>query len=149
MSTLRDFFFAAGVMVIAGLAVPFLKKKFVSEATPSCEQKAEGKDFARPLYGLFLAVLMCAPAASFMLATAMDVPDRDAAVFLLMGVGVLLSLPLTLLIARLIGDDQYGKYWLYLEARSKVGRHAIVVMWLCVALMTLAIGAVMLFDGGS
>ncbi|WP_153067316.1 hypothetical protein [Steroidobacter cummioxidans] len=143
MSALRDFIFAAVIMAIAGVVIPFLKKKASSVAPRSHENRATGKDIGRPLYGLFIAILVLTPAASFMLATDLDVYNRDAFVFLFMGIGVFLSLPLTLLVARLIGEDRYEKYWLYLEEGSKVGRRAILLMWVCVALMSIGTGAAM------
>lgn len=146
MSALRDFIISAAVAMTAGVAVPFFLRAF----RPKQELRTgspESSILSRLLYGLLVAILVFAPAVSFVIASELEVPDASAYVFILSGLIALLSFPMTLLTARSIGREQYLEYWLYLEKISKVDRRAILILWLCSSCFVAGIGALSLILG--
>jgi hypothetical protein len=75
---------------------------------------------------------------------------RNVGVGLYAGLGVcaFVSLPLTLLMARLFGASAYESYWRYLESKSSGTRTRTLVIWLVVSvtLLLMAFGAALSRD---
>jgi hypothetical protein len=99
-----------------------------------------GSILHRLLYWSVVAILVATPAASFILASELEIRPRAFGVFTFMALGIAVSLPLTLLVARLVGQPCYEDYCRSLEERSTMNRRAITTTWVILVVLVQAAG---------
>ena len=91
----------------------------------------------RVLYVAFVALLAGSPFISLVVA---NVVGDDLNYWRFIWVGPVVSLPLSLAIAKALGPDRYAGYWAYLQSFPNNSRRAIIASWAIVSGLTLAIG---------
>lgn len=91
----------------------------------------------RALYVAFVALLAGSPFLSLVLAS---VVGGDLNYWRFIWVGPVISLPLSLAIAKALGPDRYAGYWIYLQSFPNNPKWAIIASWAIVSGLTLAIG---------
>ena len=142
MDDVYRFLMIMAAVALFGAALRHLSAKGSSPTTER-RQLNEGI-FNTTLYFLFAAILVSTPAVSFILAVKWRIRPSALGIFTLLGVGVLTSLSVPLLVARLAGRNRLEGYWRYLEARSRVGRKAITGLWLGLVVALLSIAVIIL-----
>lgn len=147
MGILKDFLIGLALIGVASLVISFLGRIFDSKPLVSVESEEANADqlergpYSGILYFVFLAVLVGSPAFSFFLVDKMqlDEASANAATYIFIAIGVVISLPLTLMIARGLGERHYWAYWRYLEDSSRVSRRTIAMTWVGVIALTLGV----------
>ena len=90
----------------------------------------------RALYAAFVVLLAGSPFLSLALANAVN---GNPNVWRFIWVGPAISLPLSLLMAKALGQDRYVGYWTYLQSFPKNSKAAIIASWLFVSGLTVLI----------
>lgn len=121
--------FIAGI-VLLGLLIP---KSASSRATKSSWRNGLS-------YGVFVLLLAASPliGSLFAIAIGIEVSARVALSF--SWIGVVASLPISLLVARLFGADCYASFWSYLEAAGNTTKRRIVTIWIVISVSACVIG---------
>ena len=143
MDDLYRFLTTMAAVALFGAALRHVSAKRSAPTTEKRQPINQGI-FNTTLYFLFTAILVSTPAVSFILATKWRVRPSALGIVTLMGVGVLTSLSVPLLVARLAGRNRLEGYWRYLEARSSVGRKAITRLWLGLVVSLLSVAVIIL-----
>jgi hypothetical protein len=143
MNNLYRFLVIMAAVALFGAALRQVSAKRSAASTESRQVIDEGI-FNATLYFLFAVILVSTPAVSFILVAKWRVHPSALGIFTLMGIGVLTSLSVPLLVARLAGHNRLESYWRYLEARSRVGRKEITKLWLGLVVSLLTIAATIL-----
>ena len=99
----------------------------------------------RTLYAIFVGLLAFSPLLSLMLSDAFGRPIGGADWLTFMWVGIALSLPSTLVAARLAGTMRYSAYWDYLESFPGNSKRTIIAAWATGTVIMTAIGLAALF----
>jgi hypothetical protein len=145
MSTLKGFVFGFVAIVVLVFLFPVLGRR--SPTRDSSEHSKSGFHWSTVwLYYFSLVLIVASPILSFQIVSAMNLRPTDAYLFLFIGVGVVLSVGIPTLIARLGGAGQFEQYWTIISERSGVRRNVVLVVWTIAAGVTLAIGTVKLFS---
>lgn len=92
------------------------------------------------LYWVMATVIVISPVVAFIVASELNIRPLGAGVFSVIGLLVLLSMPITLMIARSWGPRRYESYWRHLEGRSRMNRKRIVVLWLAMCILAFSLG---------
>lgn len=92
----------------------------------------------RVLYFVFVMFLAFSPLLSLYLS---DLGGAKVSMWAFMWVGVGLSLPLSLLGARVFGEQSYYGYWAYLESFPGNSKKRILIAWACMTAIALVLGA--------
>ena len=118
----------SGVALLGALVRPLWSR--LSKTVPEQTVLRQAAVFNELLYWLFAAVILSTPAASFVLATSLQVHPRGSGILAFMACGVFLSLFAPLLIARLAGRASLEGFLQYLESRSRISRKTLTLFWL-------------------
>ena len=94
----------------------------------------------RALYVTCVALLGGSPVLSLALASAVG---GELNYWRFIWVGPVMSLPLSLAIAKALGPDTYAGYWTYLQSFPYNSKRTIIASWAAVSGLTLAIGLVL------
>ena len=90
----------------------------------------------RMLYAVFVVLLASSPALSAGISGLLDTP---VSLFKYIWVGVAFSLPVSLMLAKLVGPHSYVGYWSYLESFPGNSRPAVIAAWAIALAIAIAI----------
>lgn len=108
----------------------------------STEQAIGENGLNSMLYWVMATVIVASPVVAFVVAAELNIRPRGAGVFSVIGLLVLLSMPITLMVARSWGPRRYESYWQHLEGRSRMSRKRIKVLWLALCVLAFSLGVV-------
>lgn len=101
----------------------------------------------RILYVAFVALLALSPILSLIISDLVGLKSDELNFWPFLWVGPVLSLPLTLLVARAFGPEVYLRYWAYLESFPYNSKAVIMLSWAGIVGFTSVIGIVTIFMG--
>lgn len=91
----------------------------------------------RSLYALFVAMLALSPLLSLKLS---EMFSEKLSILGFLWAGLALSLPVTLVAAKFVGEKAYVDYWAYLESSSGSTQTKITMMWAAATAIAILIG---------
>lgn len=101
------------------------------------------------LYWTMATAIVISPVVGFIVASELKIRPLGTGVFSVVGLLVLLSLPVTLIVARSQGPRRYESYWQHLERRSRMNRTRIVILWFALCVLALGLGIVDFVSGSA
>ena len=112
---------------------------------PVSENRTKGSVSSWLCYAVFVILGASSPILGFVCAAALGLESEFTHGLAFAWVGVIISLPFSLLLSRAFGGDNYRDYWNFLEIRSRKTRHEIIRFWGLVSGAFFFFGIVFLF----
>jgi hypothetical protein len=141
--TLHNLLIGAAAAIAIQLALIYLKRSKQSNVRQETHSLSTSQtNTSRLLYWMCLAILICSPLISAFISIHVGLRPMGGWIFVLIGLLAPFSLSVTLLIARLIGSDDYESYWRYHETSSLVRRSTIIKLLIVVSTACILLGGI-------
>lgn len=92
------------------------------------------------IYAVFVALLAFSPLIGGYFASKIGFEVNSWTAMCFIWVGVVLSLPTSLSIARLFGGQSYNDYWVYLESFPHSSKRNVIILWASASIFAFLIG---------